>query len=121
MKLYGNSEKEVGRVTNTVRIFLKDIAVEFSISMCANVTMKEGKLVSVGKIELSFGEVILELEWGKVYKYLGILLTNNMMHSEVGDKIQKEYYRRMRQLTLSKLNSGNTIRAINSQVVSLVR
>ena len=43
------------------------------------------------------------------------------MHSEVGDKIQKEYYRRMRQLTLSKLNGGNTIRAINSQVVSLVR
>ena len=37
------------------------------------------------------------------------------------DKIQKEYYRRVRQLTLSKLNGGNTIRAINSGVVSSVR
>ena len=37
------------------------------------------------------------------------------------DKIQKEYYRRVRQLTSLKLNGGNTIRGINSQAVSLVR
>ena len=37
------------------------------------------------------------------------------------DKIKKEYYRRVRQLTSSKLNGGNTIRAINSRAVSLVR
>ena len=37
------------------------------------------------------------------------------------DKIKKEYYRRARQLTSSKLNGGNTIRAINSRAVSLVR
>ena len=37
------------------------------------------------------------------------------------DKIQKEYYRRVRQLTSLKLNGGNTIRATNSQAVSLVR
>ena len=36
-------------------------------------------------------------------------------------KIQKEYYRRVRQLTSSKLNGGNTIRAINSRAASLVR
>ena len=32
-----------------------------------------------------------------------------------------EYYRKARQLTSSKLNGGNTIAAINSQAVSLVR
>ena len=37
------------------------------------------------------------------------------------DKIQKEYHKRVRQLTSSKLNGGNTIRAINSWAVSLVR
>ena len=37
------------------------------------------------------------------------------------DKIQKEYYRRVRQLTSSKLNGGNTITTINSWVVSLVK
>ena len=43
------------------------------------------------------------------------------MHTEIKDKMQKEYYRRVRQLTLSKLNSENTIRAINFPAVSLVR
>ena len=37
------------------------------------------------------------------------------------DKIQNEYYKRVRQLTSSKLNCGNIIRAINSWAVSLVR
>ena len=43
------------------------------------------------------------------------------MQTEMKDKIQKEYYRTVRQLTLSKLNGGNTIRAINSGAVSSVR
>ena len=43
LKLYGNSEKEAERLTNTVRMFSKDIAMEF---------------VSVGGIEVSSGEVI---------------------------------------------------------------
>ena len=46
---------------------------------------------------------------------------NNIIHTEMKDKIQKEYYRRVRQLTLSKLHVGNRIRAINSQAVSLAR
>ena len=40
LKLYGNSEKEAERLTNTVRIFSKDIAMEFGISKCSHVTMK---------------------------------------------------------------------------------
>ena len=40
--------KEAGRLTNTVKIFLKVIAMEFGISKCVHVTIKPGKLVSVG-------------------------------------------------------------------------
>ena len=43
------------------------------------------------------------------------------MHTEMKDKIKKEYYRRVRQLTSSKLNGGNTVRVITSGAVSLVR
>ena len=46
---------------NTVRILSKDIAMEFGISKCANVTMKTGKLVSVGGMEPSSGAVTPEL------------------------------------------------------------
>ena len=95
--------------------------MEFGISKCAHVTMKAGKLVSVGGMDFLSREVIPELESDKVYIYLDILEANDIMHTEVKDKIQKEYYKRVRQLTSSKLNGGDTVRAINSWAVSLVR
>ena len=73
--------------------------MEFGISRCANVTMKAGKLVSVGGMELLSGGLIPELESDNGYKNLDILEANNIMHTEMKDKIQKEYYRRVRQLT----------------------
>ena len=51
-KLYGNSKREVERLTNTVRIFSKDIDLEFRLCKCAHVTIKAGKLVSIGRMEL---------------------------------------------------------------------
>ena len=46
--------------------------MEFDISKCAHVTMKARKLVCVGGMERSTGEVIPKLESDKGYKYLGI-------------------------------------------------
>ena len=63
LKFYGNSEKEAGRLANTVRLFSKDITMKFGIIKCAHVTMKAGKLVNVGRMELSSGEVIPELDF----------------------------------------------------------
>ena len=51
-KLYGKSEREAERLTNTVRIFSKDIDLEFRLCKCAHVTIKAGKLVSIGRMEL---------------------------------------------------------------------
>ena len=73
------------------------------------------------EIQLSSGGVIPELQSDKGYKYYSILEANDTIHTEIKDKIQKEYYRRVRQLTSSKLNDGNTITAINSWIVSLVK
>ena len=86
--------------------------MEFGISKYAHVTVKAGKLVSVGGMEQSSGEAIPEQESDKGYKYFGILETNNMVQTEMKDKIQKGYYRKVRQLTLSKLNGGNIIKAM---------
>ena len=85
MKLYGNCEKEAERRTNTVIVFSKDITAKFCISKCAHAKMEAGKLVSVGGMKLSSGEVIPELQSDKSYK------ANDMMHNEMKDKIQKKY------------------------------
>ena len=67
------------------------------------------------------GEVIPELESDKGYKYIDILEANEIMHTGMEDEIQNEYYSRVRQLTSSKLNGGNTIMVIYSRAVSLLR
>ena len=83
--------------------------------------MKAGKLLSFGRIELSSGKVVQELESEEGYKYEGVSEADDIMHTEMKDKIKKEYNRRVRQLTSSKLNGRNTIREIKSQAVSLVK
>ena len=121
LKLHGNSKKEAERLTNTFRIFLKDIAMEFGISKCAYVTIKARKVFSVGGMELSSEEVIPELKSEKGYKHFSILEANDIMHTEIKDKIKKEYYRRVTQLASLKINGGNKIRTINVRALSLVR
>ena len=58
----GIAKKEAEKLTNIVRIFLKDIAMKFNINKCAHVTMNAGKLVSVDGMVRSSGEVIPVLE-----------------------------------------------------------
>ena len=54
-------KKSLKDLTNTIRIFSKDIAMEFGISKCAPISMKAEKVVKVGGMKLSSGEVIPEL------------------------------------------------------------
>ena len=49
--------------------------------------MKAGKLLSVGGMELSSGEVIPELESDKGYKHLGILEGNDIQRESRGNII----------------------------------
>ena len=55
--------------------------------------MKAGKLVSVGGMELLSGEVIPELQPDQCYKYFVILEANDIMHTEMKDKIQTKIIR----------------------------
>ena len=46
LKLYGSNEREAEKLTNTVRIFTKNIRMEFGVNKRVHVTMKRGKLVN---------------------------------------------------------------------------
>ena len=69
--------------------------MEFCIRKYLYVIMKAGKLVRVGGMELSSGEAMTKLEPGKAYNYLGILEADDIMHTKLKDKIQKEDYSRV--------------------------
>ena len=51
----------------------------------------------------------------------GVLETDQIKHEEMKGKIEAEYFSRVRKVVKSKLNAGNTIKAINTWSVSLVR
>ena len=42
-------------------------------------------------------------------------------HLEMKELVRKEYFRRVKKILKSKLNGGNTIKAINSRAVSIIR
>ena len=53
-------------------------------------------------------------------EYLGILERDNICQNKMKEKVQKEYYRRVRAVLNSKLNGGDVTNAINIWAVATV-
>ena len=121
LKLYGKSLRELDSLVETTRIYSKDIGMEFGISKCAMLEMKRGKVVDSNGIDLPSGETIKALESNDGYKYLGIIQCDATKNTEMKEMLSKEYFRRIRKILKSSLNAGNTIKAINSRAVSIIR
>ena len=121
LKLYSKSEKALDSLIQTARIFRKDIGMQFGIDKRAMLVMKKGKIVKTDVIQLPNDKVINSLEEGESYKYLGVLEADEVMVKEMKDKVKKEYYRRVRKMLETQLNSGNVFKAINTWAVSVVR
>ena len=60
-------------LVQTVRVFSKDVGMEFGIENCAMLVMEKGKIVNSVGIESPDGKVITSLQEGESYKYLGNL------------------------------------------------
>ena len=121
LKLYAKDKKELDTLIQTVRVFSKDIGMDFGIEKCAMIQMKRGKFVISEGIELPNGKEIRSLDDQEGYKYLGILQFDDIKHNEVKEKLKKEDVRRVRKILKSHLNGGNVIQAINARAVSIIR
>ena len=69
LKLYSQSEKGLNSLVLTVRVFSKDIGMEFGIEKYAMLIMEKGKIVKSVGIELPDGKGIKSLQEGESYKY----------------------------------------------------
>ena len=121
LKLYGENEKALDSLVQTVRIFTSDIRMEFGIEKCATMIQKRGKVVRSEGIKLPDEKVIKSLQDNKGYKYLGILQVDRVRGQEMIDNITKEYKRRVRKVLETKLNGENVIKRILIWAVSLIR
>ena len=96
LKLHNRNEKELDSLVQAVRIFSKDIGMEFGIEKCAMLVIEKGKIVKSVGIELPDGKVIKSLQEGESYKYLGILEADRFLGEDMRLRISKEYFRRLK-------------------------
>ena len=73
--------------------------------------MKRGQQVNCEGIYLGDG-VVIEQAAEEEHKYLGIL-ERDICQEKMKEKVQKEYYKRVRAKLKSKLNGRNVINGIN--------
>ena len=121
LNLYRQNEKQIGTLVNTVQIFNKNIRMKFEISKCATSIIKRGITSKSEGIQLLNDEFIKNIEEGEGYKYLGALEADGFKNLEMKDEVRKEYFRRIKKILKSKLNSGNVLTAMNSRVTVLIR
>ena len=68
IKLFAKNEKELETVIHTVRIYNRDIGMEFGIEKCAMLVMKRGKRQLTDGVELSNQDKIKTLAENETYK-----------------------------------------------------
>ena len=81
--------------------------------------MKSGKPVSSKEIELLTGESMCEPD-ASGYKYLGILEFYDILTKDM-KKVKEGYFKRLKLILNSKLNSRNLFLGINSWAVATVK
>ena len=120
LKLFGQSERDIESLVNTVHRFSCDIGMRFGIEKCGVIIMKRGKMVTCDGIELPDGEKMKGVS-EEGYKYLGIVELDGIKEKEMKERFTKEYKRRIKLILKSNLNSRNAISAMNIWAVAVMR
>ena len=120
LKTFSKDDKQQEGLLNIVKTFSDDIMMEFGLDKCAKATFKKGTLTKTTDLQLDHNTKIKELEQEATYKYLGVNEGDGIQHSHMKEKIRKEYYRRIRLVLNTELNSANKIKAINTLAVPVV-
>ena len=119
--MYSKNQNQVDTLVQTIRVVTNDLRMEFGINKCAMLIMKRGRLTRSEGITLPDNLQIRGMkEEDDGYKHLGVLEVEGIKHLEMKEQVRKEYFRRVKKILKSKLNGGNTIKAINSRAVSII-
>ena len=120
LKLYGKTEAELEDLVEVVRVFSRDIRMEFGLDKCAVLVIERGVKVRREGIELPNGKMMKEVS-EEGYRYLGVLEGASILNKEMKGMVKGEYLRRVKLVAKSGLYAGNLIKAINVWAVSVVR
>lgn len=121
LKLYARNDNELEGLLQTVKCFSEDIGMKFNLDKCAKATVLRGSLQQTSSISLDPAVTIKDLEQGEAYKYLGVNESEGIHHKKMKEIVRKEYYRRVRLVLKTELNSQNRIMAINNLAIPVVQ
>ena len=99
--MYIRTKAHLNKAFSIVKTFADDINMEFGLDKCTIAVMKGGKQIKSQNMTIDHKTSIQILEEA-AYKYLGV--------DEMKEKIAKEYYRRVRLIFRSELNSKTNYR-----------
>lgn len=120
LKLFAANEQQLQSELELVAKFSKSIHMEFGLDKCAILNSKKGKISDRHAIKLLDGMQLNCLEAGESYKYLGFQQALNIQTGEMKDRFQNELKRRVRAVLKTRLNSKNTVSAINTWAIPAV-
>ena len=113
VKLFPKNEKELETLIPRVRIYSRDIGMEFGIEKCAMLVMKSGKRHLTDEMELTNKDKIKTLAENETYKYLGILEADTIKQAEMKEKsrknISEELENYSRQNSIAETSSKESI------------
>ena len=89
IKLFSKNEIELEALIHAVRIYSRDIGMEFGREKCAMLLMKSGKRHLTDGMERPNQDKITMLAENGMYTYLGILEADTIKQVEMKNKIKK--------------------------------
>ena len=105
LKLCAKNDQDLEGLLSTVKEFSNDTGMEFGLDKCAKAPFVRGKLQKTSSINLDIDAAIRDLDPEETYKYLGVNEGDGINHASVKEKISKEYYRRIKLVLKTELNS----------------
>ena len=114
LKTFDSSRKAALEKLRSITQFTRDIGMQLGSDKCAYLQIERGKIKLTGENLIVDGFELQELPAGEPYKYLGIDEDVAYRGDLSKEKVQKEYFSRVRKIWRSELNSRNKIQAHNT-------
>lgn len=116
IKIYSSTPEHLKQLLKITETFSRDIQMGFGLEKCRVQNINQGKR-KIDNYSLQNEQVIESMQEGDTYKYLGMCQSRVMEEKQVKEGLLKTYISRVREITRTKLNSRNLIKAINTYAV----
>ena len=120
IKTFSSSVKGGIEMIRIMFDFSNDIDMAFGIEKCKVLNVVRGKYAKMGGVKLPDGELIEEMMEDDVYKYLGVVESTTIKHTDMKKKILTTFKKRVKSILKTELNSKNIMIAIGEYAVPVI-